>query len=744
MLICQRAISQKELIINGVVSEQTSGEIISNASVLLNNTGVSTNNYGHYSFKLKQGSYQLCVSKVGFTTSKEEIVLTRDTTINIALEQGVTLSEVTLSAKQIKSKGIGDVNMDMSLLKITPLFLGEKDIIKSMQFLPGVSSGMEGSSQLNIRGGTNDQTLYLMDDVPVYNQNHTFGFLSIFNSEAILNAELYKGGIPSIYGNRLSGVVNVSLKDGNYTEHHQSISAGLLAATLELEGPITKGKSSYMFTVRHSLIDLFYKGILFINGNLDSYSANLIAFQDINAKLSWHITPKTKLSWQLYNGFDDLYVTNKGYSMDDSKYSEKYGQGWSTLTSSIRLTSNLKPNLFLTNSIYYSNLNNSKYGYQTENTNSIEQKKSAQLGEFGLRSSLEHKTSNNNTLLYGIDASNQLYSPNRVFEKRNNESRNYKSDNLRLLTTCAYISNELKFAGWTFTTGLRASMFNNTEKTICTIEPRLKVSKFIGDNNKLMFAYDMMHQPIHSIYEMNYSIQSDFWVPFKENSLPVSNQLSIGWKNYYFKDFSVSVEAYYKKMQNLISIDNLENYLDFHTDYSVGTGQSKGIELMLEYSKNRLSTSVSYALSKSERSFNGYTYPFKYDAPNSLSSFVSYETKKTKIKKNTFSINVQYKTGYPYYIPILKYPGSEPISSFNPQIDNIPKYPNIRLKNYFRTDLNYTTEKKLRKGSRAWQFSLLNATAQQNPYTVYKTKNDKYKAFVLIPMLPSISYTRSF
>lgn len=742
--ISQYAFSQREIIISGLVSEQSSGEVIPNANVLLNGMGVTTNNYGHYSIKLRQGKCRLSMSKVGFATFEEEIDLKKDTTINVTLKQGIQLSELTLSAKQIKNKGLGNHNMDMSVLKTSALFLGEKDIIKCMQFLPGISSGMEGSSQLNIRGGTNDQTLYLMDDVPVYNQNHTFGFLSIFNSEAILNAEIYKGGIPSIYGNRLSGVVNVSLKDGNYNEHHHSFSVGLLAATLELEGPIKKGKASYMFTVRRSLLDLLYKGALYLNDATNSYGATLIAFHDINAKLSWRINPKTKLSWQLYNGYDDFYLENKGSGLSGTSYKEKYGIGWSTLTSSLRLTSTLKPNLFLTNSVYFSGLDNFKHGQYSEDSVTMKQKSSSVLAEVGIRSSLEHKITNNNTLLYGIDASSQFYNPIKLYNENNNLKTNYQGETPRLFTACGYVSNELRYKTWVFTSGLRASVFNNTEKTIMTLEPRIKVSTFAGDNNKFMFAYDMTHQPIHSIYEMNYSIQSDFWVPFKENSIPVSNQLSLGWKNYSLKNFTISIEAYYKKMQNIISIKNLENYLDFHTDYSVGTGHSKGIEMLVEYSKNRLNTSISYTLSKSDRTFDGNTYPFKFDAPNSVSGFVSYDVKKTKTVKKTFSVNVQYKTGYPYYIPILKYPGNDLITSSNSTIDYIPEYPNIRLKDYFRTDINFTTEKKLVRGSRTWQFSLLNATTHKNPYVVYKTKEGKYKAFVLIPILPSISFTRNF
>ena len=433
---------------------------------------------------------------------------------------------------------------------------------------------------------------------------------------------------------------------------------------------------------------------------------------------------------------------NKGISKSNSLFKEKYGQGWSTLTSSLRLSTTLKSNLFLTNSFYYSTLNNLKYSNYTQDTSYFKQKKISLLNEIGLRSFFENKLTNFNTLLYGVDASIQFYTPNKQVEFSNSLKSDYKYDVLKLNTLNVFVSNDLRLNSATITTGIRVSGFNNSSKTIFAIEPRLKFNYFLNSNNKIMFAYEMMHQPINSINEMNYAIQSDFWIPFKEDILPFSNQISVGWKNNAFKNMTISLEAYYKKMENLISILNLENYIDNHTDFEVGYGKSKGIELMIEYSKNRINTSLSYALTKSTRSFDGNIYPFKYDAPHSLSGFLSYVFDKNKSYKNSFSMNVHYNTGYPYHIPILNYPSK--FLDIDINIDEIPKYPNIRLSNYFRLDLNFTSEKKLLNGRRVWQFSILNATAQQNPYTVYKTNDNNYKAFVLIPILPSISYSRYF
>jgi hypothetical protein len=299
--------------------------------------------------------------------------------------------------------------------------------------------------------------------------------------------------------------------------------------------------------------------------------------------------------------------------------------------------------------------------------------------------------------------------------------------------------------------GVRTSLYDNRKERRFVVEPRVKANYFLDGKNKFMLAFDRMYQPVNTVNEMNYNVQTDFWIPHQEDKLPNSLQVSLGWKNYATSNLSVSVEVYYKKMSNLLLIRNLENYIDFHTDFETGKGSSMGLEFMTEYTKDRFTAWASYTLSKSRRTFGDETFPFKYDAPHSLSAFGNYVVKKRENKESSLSINVQYKTGYPYFIPNIEYPSPglptqsagyvELMDIFS--VSYISNSPNTRLRDYFRVDLNYTIEKKLKRGSRAWQFSLLNATNRNNPYAVYKNKG-KYKAFVLVPILPSISWKKEF
>jgi hypothetical protein len=684
-----------------------------------------------------------------------QLTLENDSLRQFHQGEAIELSEVIVTGrtKSIDSRGLGNMRINMDLVRQTPLFLGERDILKTLQFLPGVSPGQEGSSQLNIRGGTGDQTLYLMDDVPVYNQNHTFGFFSIFNSDVLQSADLYKGGIPSMYGDKLSGVASIALKEGDFRNRKHSLSLGLLAGTLSSEGPIVKDKLSYLVAARRSFVDLLFHGIMSL-ANDGEGGGIMVGFYDINGKLSWKINSKSKLSWQIYSGYDDLYGMNKEKkNYTDDKYSEKFGFGWKTLNSSLRFTSDPKPDLSLSSTVYYTQLNNFNYFKnkvrQDGIKSTLENNTSSLLHEMGVRNSLEQKLNEAHTLFYGLSASGQVYTPDYLAKKVNGSKQVYDTRNLKLYSVSGYVYDEYRFNDWLFSMGLRTSVYNNTEKTLFVVEPRIKVNKYLGEKNKLMLAYDVMRQPVHSIHEMSYNVQTDFWVPFKEDILPCSQQISTGWKNYTTQDLSFSVEIYYKKMDNLLLIKNLENYMDFHSDFETGKGKSKGVEVMLEYSKNRFNSWLSYTLSQSKRQFEGKSYPFKYDAPHDISAFGSYVVRQKGKNVNTLSLNVQYKTGYPYYVPEVSYPDfllssiAYDILNDTGVIDYIPQYPNIRLKDYFRTDINFTMEQEMKHGSRTWQFSLLNATAHQNPYAVYKA-DGKYKAFVLIPFLPSISFTRNF
>jgi hypothetical protein len=699
----------------------------------------------------------LCLTSLFYLPVLAQLTVEKDSTQSSIFNAPVQLSEVIVISriKNMQSKGLGNIQINPQQVKISPLFLGERDIVKTLQFLPGVSAGMEGSSQLNIRGGTNDQTLYLLDDVPIYNQNHTFGLFSIFNADVIKNVELYKGGIPAQYGNKLSGVVSVSLKEGDSQKHNTSVSMGLLAGTFASDGYIIKDKLTYNVAGRRSFLDLLYNGFMLLSGEKNGGTA-MVSFYDINDKLSWKINNKNNLSWQIYNGLDDIYGSNKTTEgFYDTKFSEKSGYGWKTFMTSLRYYSQLKSNLLFSGNIYYTTLNNFNYYKSKAKTSnskqSVENGESSLLTEFGGKAVFEHNLSDNNNIFYGLEGFYQKYIPDYVYKKTNNQTVEYNVGSLGLSKLSGYINNEFKFNQWFLNFGIRTSLYNNMKNTLFTIEPRIKLNYFLGERNKFMLAYDYMHQPVNTVNELNYNVQTDYWIPYQENKLPKSSQISLGWKNYTTSNLNITIEMYYKKMSNLLLIRNLENYIDFHTDFETGIGCSMGIEFMVEYSKDKITAWTSYTLSNSRRTFGDDTFPFKYDAPHSLSAFGNYILSKKDKKEHSASVNIQYKTGYPYYIPNISYPSPGlPTQSFGYEeikdifnVVYIPNNTNTRLRDYLRIDINYTADKKFKRGSIAWQFSLLNVTNRNNPYSVYK-KDGKYKAFVLIPFLPSISFRRSF
>ena len=764
--------------VSGYVVDSETSERLSDAYIRIGKVATLTNGYGYFTLRVEPGQHEVYASCTGCTPFVQDVWITGDTLLTVPLRTGVELAEVTVTAprQHIGSSGLGNARINLSQLYLTPLFLGERDVVKSIQALPGISGGMEGSSNVVVRGGTYDQTLFLMDDAPVYSQNHTFGFFSIFNPDALLSADVYKGGIPTIYGNRMSGVAAIALKDGNMHAHRGSVSLGLLASSLSAEGPIVRDRVSYLFAARRSFIDLLMKGLMRLSASDGDYSAVLLSFWDVNGKLTWRLNDRTRLSAGVYTGNDMLGAENEtetdgsGYGDDDhSKAYDRYGRGWRNTTASLRLTSDIRPGTFLSSSFYYSQLDN--YDSYKINADGLRftQRKAMRMQDVGWRTSLERKTGNANTVFAGFDVSYQHYRPELLTREVTNAADltidNYRP--LRLLTASLFACDEWQYGRWTFIPGIRLSNYNTQDQNKLAVEPRLKISLQAGDNNRLMLAYDRMTQPVHSINEMVYAESSSYWLPFREDRLPVADQLSAGWKNYRFPHLTLSAEIYFTQMRHIVHIRNMESYMYNHSGYRTGTGRSRGLEIFAQYSPRRFNAMLSYTLSKTDRTFDGRTVPFKYDAPHELELSAGYEVYRTEKTKNRLSVNMHYRTGFPYAVALIRYPGvkaetglpTEPEDGmpaqqqgynytwFRDEIDYIADEPNIRIRDFFRTDINFTTEKKRKHGSLIWQFSILNVTARNNPYNIYRYSDhtgSRYKAFVLVPFLPSFSVRREF
>lgn len=632
-----------------------------------------------------------------------------------------------------------------------PSFMGEQDVFRFMQLMPGVSSGKEGSSELNIRGGSSDQTQILLDDVPIYNQSHAFGLVSIFSGEAIKSAELFKGYSSPAYGGRLSGVASLYMRDGNKYEHKQSLQLGTTTLSATLEGPLKKGKGSYLFSGRQFTPYLLMQGIF---ACLSKENATLpqFNFYDITGKLSYDIGKNNSIYLSFYKG-NDLFGSNyyngeRDYESGKVEHisKSKAGVSWGNTIASLRWNAVLGGKLFMNNTIYYSFLGNDKFSdfsNQKENYRYDSRIKS-QMEEVGLKTNFNYSFTKNYKISYGANLSQQFFKPQIAYSNRNGLINKMNYGKRNLLTIAAYVNNEFTYGKMIMNAGLRVGVYNNSQNIIYSVEPRASLTYKIDNRSSLWLSYVNNAQPLFSLNKYYFSIPIDYWVPFSGKKIQRSNQISLGYRKSFNDVLDITAEIYYKKSKNLSLVYDSDDFLLGDGGVDIATGYAYGAEFSAQYTKNRFSFIASYSYSKSENEVDGKRIPFIFDTPHNLNLLAMYNVLKRTGRNHTLSLNVSYKTGLPYALSNESYKDTSDEEYWQDQtITNFPKYPNTRLTDFFRVDINYSMEKKMRNGTRTWQISLLNATGHNNPYVVYKT-NEKYKAQTIIPILPSFSYKRTF
>jgi len=774
--------AQKSITIYGYIRDSVSSENLNHATVYEQNNklGTISNAYGFYSLSLPAGKVQLRISFVGYKEQILTFYAANDTTINFQLSTNNDLQEVIVTAQSLKQKTTfsGYEQIDMQTVKALPAFAGEQDVLKSMTVLPGVQQGYEGSAGVFVRGGSPDQNLILLDGVPVYNATHLFGFVSVFTPEALQSVDFYKGGFPARYGGRLSSVIDVRMKEGNKNHDETDLTIGPITSKFTHQGPIKIGKSSYLFSARRTLLDLFVTGIAKISQMSDNEvvvpSLNLY---DLNAKFNFELNPKNQLYLSFYGGGDRLSSNFKDsytYQEGETKQSTKVKLKWGNKIGALRWTSQLGNRLYLNTT-----LSSGSFRYYIHNK--YEQTLKNQDSKEEIWSEVVYKTQINNNklqLLFDwylpqnkiqIGTSGELnsYLPGEQ-EIERHDGENIKRGNVKVNNKALafFMDDQLNMGDkLTLQGGVRLDLLDLGGKWHSYIMPRANVKLAVHKNLDLFFSYDQMVQPLHLLTNSSVGLPSDIWVPATENVKPeTSQQITFGANLKVNDRFSYQFDSYYKTMDGVINYKAGNSFMDIYDNWEdlvkIGTGEAWGFENSWSYKTSRLNAWLNYTLSWNNRKFesinNNKAFPFKFDRRHDLSlGFMFNLTDNLEC-----SAVWTYQTGMAATIPVQDYQAAGPIyytiTDFITSIDiedthriqYFEEYNSYRLPAFHHLDLGITFKKQKGNLYREWKFGVYNAYARQNAYVYYPqtspTGETKYRQVSIFPFIPSISYHLKF
>jgi hypothetical protein len=747
-LVGHVAMSQDKFTISGYLKDVANGEGIIGGAVYVKElkTGASTNAYGFYSITVPVGSYTLTFSSVGYKTLTKSVQVV-DKNIKIDLEiqdETKLLDEVVVRAeaedRNVKSMEMSVNKIDMKTIKAMPALLGEVDLVKSIQLLPGVSTVGEGSTGFNVRGGTIDQNLILLDDAPVYNSSHLFGFFSVFNPDAVRDVKLLKGGIPAQYGGRLSSLLDVRMKEGNNKRFEVDGGVGAIFSRLSLEGPIIKDKLSFIVAVRRSYADVLAKPFL-QNDLKDSQ----FYFFDLTSKLSWIIDKKNSIFVSGYFGRD--------------VFGADFGFNWGNATGSIRWNHIFNDRLFLNTTAYISDYD---YKIDTDLRNKTPNDRfgwASKILSYSVRPEFTYYLNPNNTLTFGVQTILYDFKPGTANFTSNGETRDISLPDKYALESAAYIGNEHKISDdFSLQYGVRFSLYNllgpgeiNTYKTdrplglrqgvastrtyasgqniqtYSNLEPRLALRYSLSPSTSLKASYNRMSQYLHLLSNTTASIPLDVWAPSNPNIKPqIADQYALGvFKNFNDNTYEASVEVYYKDLQNQIDyIDGAELLLNrnLEGDLLNGKGRAYGAEFFVKKNKGKLTGWIAYTLARTERQVAGINkgewYPNRFDRTHSLKIVTIYQP----TPKWNFGANFSYETGTPVTLPQNRFEFQGLIGS---DIGTTARN-SYRIPDYWRLDLSATLNKKPKArlfGQRMtesnWVFAVYNVFARRNPFSVF-------------------------
>lgn len=748
--------------ISGYVKEAVSNELLPGVTIYIPalNSGAVTNNYGFYSITLEEGSYDLVYTFIGFEGVKRTVELKQDIVLDQFLKPATfALEEVVVSAELQEKES---EKTQMSVLKLSaksvqniPAFMGEKDVLKVLQLMPGVQSGSEGNSGLYVRGGGPDQNLLILDDAIVYNANHLFGFFSIFNGDALKSIELYKGGFPARFGGRLSSVIKMDMKDGNKEETHGKVGIGLISSSVLIEGPINKGKTSYLISGRRTYIDVL-AAPLNRSGTKGGYF-----FYDLNAKIHHEFSPTDKLYISGYFGRDKFYSRDEVVDFDASL-------SWGNATSTLRWNHQFSKKIFSNMSLIFS-----KYQFKiATSADDFELKYISSIRDFGFKYDFDFFPSINHAIKFGIASTAHQFIPSALVIREDGFTPEDSQTKFNTIESAIYIEDDMRlFEKINVNVGFRISHFIHKNKTYIKAEPRISVAYMLPNHFTIKSSFSSMNQYIHLLSNSGGGLPTDLWVSSTDRVKPQSsNQLAVGIAKDLSNNIFVTVEGYYKKSKNVISykegasflvLDDSESAetLSWEDNITNGNSESYGIEFLIKKKFGDFNGWIGYTLSKTEFQFDelnfGKKFLAKYDRTHDLSVVGIY----TISDKVTLSGTWVYGTGNNFSLPTRTFRTAPNIfednfffSSRFSRFDDIEQRNNFRAEAYHRLDLSVRISKKKKRGTRTWDISVYNAYSRKNPYFYFQ--DEKYvngttsvgvlKKVSLFPIIPSFGYTYEF
>ncbi len=783
LTFCSFQVCSQKYTISGFISDASSGEKLIQASVFdkTSGQGTSSNLYGFYSITLPKGEVILRFSYVGYKTIFKKITLDTNIKLNIELFDNLTLKEFTVvasEAEKLQDKTqMSSVDLDMEKVKSLPVFLGEQDVMKTIQLLPGVQSGSEGSSGLYVRGGGPDQNLILLDGVPVYNASHLFGFFSVFNADAINSVQLIKGGFPARYGGRLSSVIDIRMKEGNSKEFHGEGSIGLISSRLSLEGPIIKDKTSFIVSARRTYIDILARP--FIKAAARADGTDLTAgyyFYDVNAKINHKFNETSRLYLSTYFGNDKFYANGEESFVNNgtqTTYDSENALKWGNAIVALRWNKIINDKLFSNTTLRYSKYNfNVGFGETTTEVSSSGTSTSS--FSFNYLSGIEDWSGNvdfdyvptpNHYIKFGIGNTYHTFKPGVNQVKSNEPSFNldtaFGSRNQYAHEASVFIEDDFKIGELLkINVGLHASAFFVNKENYFYLQPRFSGRYLLDETMSVKASYARMAQFLHLLTNTSIGLPTDLWVPATDRIAPqTSDQVAIGVAKTIKKQYEVSVEGYYKWMNNLIEYKDGASFFGNETDWQdkveSGKGWSYGGELLLEKKQGKTTGWIGYTLSWTNRQFEeinfGEIFPYKYDRRHDIGlavthKFDTYKDRKGRDKWIDVGLVFVYGTGNATTLGLERYSSFGGGFSGN-EVVHIEGRNNYRMPNYHRLDLGVNIHTKKKRGERTWSFGLYNAYSRQNPfYLFFGFENNQrvLKQISLFPILPSFSYNFKF